>query len=187
MKYVDAHCSDPFKYEVGDYVWVCKKIKPNKAKGIIGKLRFQHTGLWEIVTYRQCVSYRLRHCRKQNTKDKKKAYVLLPYPDKLIAIPPLAGCDTSYVEMNKSILKNQYCESVINNSTNPIPVSTPATNLLVVVIPFKKYNVSPFPTLSESNEELEGCFDSISTKDDNLQSGSKVLANPSLFASHSKN
>ena len=57
---------------------------------------------------------------------------------------------------------------MINTGNNPIPISTPVTNLLAVVIPSEKYNADPFPTLSELNEELEGCFDPTSTKDDNL-------------------
>ena len=49
-----------------------KGIQSNKARGIVGKLRFQQTGSWEITACLPGGSYELRHCCKHNTKDKKK-------------------------------------------------------------------------------------------------------------------
>ena len=89
--------------------------------------------------------------------------------------------------MNKGILKSPFHKAGITDSSNSNNTSTPATNLLAVVIPCEKYNVSPFPTLSELNEDLEGRFGSSSTNHDNLQSGPEVLSNPSFSASHSSN
>ena len=48
-EYVNARRPDPFKFEKGDYVWVRRQIQSNKARGIVGKLRFQQTGPWEIT------------------------------------------------------------------------------------------------------------------------------------------
>ena len=46
------------------------KIKSNKAKGVVGKLRFEQTGPWEITSIQPGGSYELRHNHKHNTNDK---------------------------------------------------------------------------------------------------------------------
>lgn len=48
-EYVNARRPDPFKFEKGDHVWVRCQIQSNKARGSVGKLRFQQTGPWKIT------------------------------------------------------------------------------------------------------------------------------------------
>ena len=98
----------------------------------------------------------------------------------------MAGTDTSYGELNKSVLKNSYHETGINDITITQALSS-VTNILAVNIPAEKYNVPPFPTLSKLNEELRGYFDITSTNKYTLQPGSEVHTIPSLLARQSIN
>ena len=85
-EYINDCIPDPFVYEIGDYVWARRQIKSNKAKGDVGQLYFQQTGPWEITSIKPGRLYELRHCHKNNTKDKKKATELSPNPLMLITI-----------------------------------------------------------------------------------------------------
>ena len=69
---VNARRPDLFLFEVGNFIWVRRQIKSNKAKCTVEKLRFQHTGPCEITKIVAGGSYELRHCDKHNTTDKKK-------------------------------------------------------------------------------------------------------------------
>ena len=114
-EYINARRLDTFFYKIGYYIRVRWQIKYNAKKGIIGQLKFQYTIPWKVVNIPQDSSYNVRHCCKHNTMDNKKASKLSPYRDKLIAMPPLAGCDTSLRELNKSLLKNPCHEYGLHN------------------------------------------------------------------------
>ena len=69
-EYINARQPDPFVYEMGDLVWVRWQIKFDEKKGIVGKLIFQHIGLWEIISNPTGSLYKIRHRLKHNTTDK---------------------------------------------------------------------------------------------------------------------
>ena len=72
-EYINARRPDTFVYKVGNYVWVRRQITSNKAKGAVGKLRFQQIGPWEITSIKPGGSYESRHCHK-HTRRKLQTY-----------------------------------------------------------------------------------------------------------------
>ena len=82
-----------------------------------------------------------------------------PFPLKLVTMPPLDECDTSFDKLNTPVVKDLYYEVILNKSNKPsYSASIPAGSLLVYTTLSNKCDVNHFPTLSELNYELRRNF-----------------------------
>jgi hypothetical protein len=157
-EYINARRPNPTLYEVGDIVWARRQIKSIKKRGIIGKLRYKQTGLWKIIENLEGGSYKLQLCSNERKLDKKHASELSLFPSKLIPYPQLSGADEAYSKINKPTSDNPFSEAGLHgyegyDLAEPWQIRNQYMSF-AQHIPNLIFDVQPFPTVQELNDEL---------------------------------
>jgi hypothetical protein len=157
-EYVNSRRPDPTIFQVDDLVWNRRQIQSSSKRGIVGKLRFKQTGPWKVIEKLNGGSYKLQLCSNSKRIDKKHASELSLFPKKLIPFPQLAGPDHEFSKIHKKLDDNPFSEAGLNSYNGydlaqPWQLTNPR-NSFATHLPSAFYNIEPFPTLDELNDEL---------------------------------
>ncbi|KAL3786998.1 hypothetical protein HJC23_005509 [Cyclotella cryptica] len=87
--------------------------RPDPREGLVGKLQYSHTGPWRITQRLDGGSYELEHILQHNTRVKKHASHLSPFPLPLVPFEPVDGPDNRFAQLNRPISREAYSEAGI--------------------------------------------------------------------------
>ncbi|KAL3792444.1 hypothetical protein HJC23_001562 [Cyclotella cryptica] len=123
--------------------------RPAPTKAEVGKLQYSHTGPWRITRHLDGGWYELEHVLQQNTRVKKHASHLSPFPLPLIPFEPIDGPDNQFGQLNRPISKDAYSEAGIKGFKPFNPFKSQADVSFGTV-----HNEFSWLTLSELNDEI---------------------------------
>ena len=107
-----------------------------------------HTGPWRVVEKLPGSSYKLQHCIRMQTFEKKHAASLTPFPIELIPFEPVDGPDNQYGQLHRPISKHPFASAGIKGFTPIQPYKLPVNFLATESSAFQ------WPSLAELNDEL---------------------------------